>query len=746
MRKNKARFTLFMVIVLTGFLGFTAIAGWGPQHTGSARNISLGLDLEGGVSITYQVVGDDFTQEQMSDTIYKLQRRVEGFSTESAVFQEGYDRINIEIPGVSDANYILQQLGRPGSLLFIRQRDEFGMENYFHAGDGHFMLSRPIEEIIETGDVVLTGVEVANASVTTTQDPLGNPETAVSLRFTPEGTSLFADATRHAVNHGESIAIFFDDEIISAPNVNAEITTGDAIITGDFSFDEADQLASTIRIGGLNLELEELRSNVVGAQLGYDAIQTSVLAGMIGIGIVIIFMCVVFLLPGVAASIALLVYAALTLILINGFDITITLPGIAGIVLGIGMALDANIIIFARIRDELSNGMSVRPAIKNGFKKAMSAIIDGEFTTFIAAMILLFMGSGTVRSFAMTLSLSIVLSFVTAVLVTRVIILSLYGAGFKSEKFYTRKLKPRRKIDFLGKKKYYLLISVGILAAGFGFMGMNASQGEGAFNYSVEFVGGSSTQVTFNEEFTLSEVENNIVPGIENIIGSSDVQFQIVADSHDIIFRTPMLELYQREGLVSLMEQEFAVSEDSISTENISGTISAEMRNDAVWALIIAIILMLAYIWFRFKDIRFSGSMVLSILNDVLFVLVFYGVTRILVGNTFIAVMLTVFGYSSNSTIVIFDRIRDGLKLKGNKADLREVINASISATLTRSIYTTISTVVTITVLYILGVSAIRAFSLPLIFGIAIGVYTSVCVAPSILYVMKTKFVGKDKA
>ena len=744
MRKNKAIFTLFMIVVLTGLLGFTAVAGWGPDHGGSARNINLGLDLEGGVSITYQAVGDRPSAEDMSDTIYKLQQRVQEFSTDSAVFQEGYDRINIEIPGVTDANYVLQQLGRPGSLLFIRERDEGGSPNFMWTGEG-FELTRPPEDLIETGDVVLMGTDVANASATSFENQhTGRIESAVSLNLTREGTYAFGEATLHAWQQRESIAIFFDGEIVSAPTVNAHIQDGQAQITGDFTVAQAEHLASTIRIGGLNLELEELRSNVVGAQLGQEAVATSIIAGAIGIGIVMIFMCVVFLLPGFAASIALLIYASTTLILINLFDFTITMPGIAGIVLGIGMALDANIIIFARIREELASGISVRPAIRSGFKKAMSAIIDGEITTMIAAVILLFFGSGTVRSFAQTLALSIVLSFITAIVVTRLIVLAFYGVGFKDKKYYSRELKPRKQIDFLAKSKVYLFISLGIILAGFAFMGFNASREEGFLNFSVEFAGGSSTQVNFHEGFTLSEVENDIVPGIENIIGSTDVQFQMVADSYEIIFRTPLLELAQREGMANFFGEEFGVYEDRISTENISGTISAEMRNDAIMALLIAVVLMLLYIWIRFKDLRFSGSMVISVLNDVLFVLVFYGVTRILVGNTFIAVMLTVFGYSSNSTIVIFDRIREGLQHRGKNPDIRAIINSSISATLTRSIYTTISTVVTIAVLYVVGVSAIRAFSLPLIFGIGIGVYTSVCVAPAVLYFMKTKLAGKD--
>ncbi|MCL2865409.1 MAG: protein translocase subunit SecD [Lachnospiraceae bacterium] len=746
MNRSKSIFSLILVIAVTVLLVITTVMGWGENNSGSARNINLGLDLEGGVSITYQVLGETPSREDMADTVYRLQLRVQDFSNESSVFQEGDDRINIEIPGVSDANLILQELGRPGSLLFIRQTDDSGNQNYHFDGEGNAVLARTVEELQETGDIILTGTEVSTASAGSVQDNLGNTEFAVSLTFTAEGTQMFADATTRAFAAGETIAIYYDGEIISAPNVNVPITNGEAQISGNFTFDEAERLASTIRIGGLSLELEELRSNVVGAQLGEEAINTSLLAGLIGLIAIIIFMCIVFLLPGFAASIALVIYTTLTLILINAFDITITLPGIAGIILGIGMAVDANIIIFARVKEELATGVSVRLALKNGFKKAMSAIIDGEVTTFFIALILWWRGSGTVRSFAQTLSLSIVVSMFTALLVTRLLVYLLYGVGLKNPKLYARKVKPRKVIDFVGHRVKYLIISGVIIIAAFVTMGINSARGEGAMNYSLEFMGGSSTHVTFNENFTLSEVDGEIAPQISAVIGNEPVQFQMVEGSTEIIFRTATLDLYQREAIANLMLTEFDVGEELIATENISSTISAEMQADAVWAIILAAIFMLAYIWIRFRDVRFAGSAVLSLFNDVLFVLAFYVFTRISVGNTFIAAMLTIFAYSVNSTIVIFDRIREELKTKGKNPDFKEIANYCVTLTLTRTIYTTISTLVTITALYVLGVTAIRPFALPLMFGIGIGVYTSVCIAASLWYTMKTKFVSKAKA
>ena len=348
--------------------------------TGSASDIKLGLDLAGGVSITYQVVGDENPDAtDMKDTIYKLQKRVEGYSTEAIVYQEGLNRINIEIPGVQDANKILAELGRPGSLYFIREKDDNGQSNYTYGTYG-YELNKTIDEMLEDGSITLSGTDVANAEAATQRDSLGNNEIVVALTMTDEGTQKFADLTREAYNNGNAtIAIYYDGQIITAPRVQAVITDGHAVINGQSSYEEADQLASTIRIGGLKLELEELHSKVVGAQLGAEAIETSLKAGAIGLAIVAVFMIIVYYVAGFASAIALCLYVALVVLLIRGFDMTLTLSGVAGIILSIGMAVDANVIIFARIREELATGKTTQSAIKIGFDKALSAIVDGNF-------------------------------------------------------------------------------------------------------------------------------------------------------------------------------------------------------------------------------------------------------------------------------------------------------------------------------------------------------------------------------
>lgn len=752
MKKNKGILSLVVTVILIGVLGFTAAVGWGNDHTGAAKNIKLGLDLAGGVSITYQVKDENPSESEMKDTIYKLQKRVEQYSTESSVYQEGDDRINIEIPGVSNANEILDELGQPGSLYFIAQTGSDGTPNYEQVnstGDAakDYQLKKSLEELEADGSLVLTGSDVKSAKAETMENQTTKAkENIVSLVFTKDGTKKFADATTKAFEAQESIGIYYDGSFVSVPNVNNAIENGEAQITGSMSFEEADALASTIRIGGLKLELEELRSNVVGAQLGEQAISTSLKAGAIGLAIVFLFMIFVYYLPGLASGLALLIYTELVIVILNAFNVTLTLPGIAGIILGIGMAVDANVIIFARVKEEMERGKSVRNALKTGFQKAMSAIVDGNVTTLIAAAVLWVKGSGTVKGFAQTLAIGIIVSMFTALVITRMIIYAFYAVGLRSEKLYYRpRKKERTTIPFLAKRKLFIGISLIVIIAGVAFMGVNASRGKGAFAYSLEFQGGTSTNVTFNKDYSIDEIDKEIVPILEEVTGDANVQTQKVAGTNQVIIKTVTLDLAKREALNKALVDNFGVDESKITAENISSTVSNEMRRDAIIAVIVATICMLLYIWFRFKDIRFATSAVTALLHDVLVVLTFYAIARIAVGNTFIACMLTIVGYSINATIVIFDRIREELRLKTKTTDLEEVVNKSITWTLTRSIYTSLTTFVMVAVLFVMGVSSIKEFAAPLMVGIICGAYSSVCITGALWYIMKTK-IGKKTA
>ena len=715
MKKSRGIVSLILTVVVIAVLGYAGWQGFGPTHTGSARNIKLGLDLAGGVSITYQTVEENPSSEDMADTVYKLQQRVSQYSTEASVYQEGNNRIAIEIPGVSDANVILEELGQPGTLEF---QDP-------------------------SGNVVLEGTDIADAQAGAQQtSTTGATEYVVQLTMTDDGAEKFAQATEE--NVGQQISIIYDGEVISSPVVQQAIEDGQAVINGMSSYEEAESLASYIRIGGLSLELQELRSNVVGAQLGGEAIRTSLLAGTIGLAIVCVFMCFVYLLPGLASSLALLIYTGLVILLLNAFDITLTLPGIAGIILSIGMAVDANVIIFARVKEEISAGISVRSALKNGFHKALSAIVDGNVTTLIAAVVLGIMGTGSVRGFAQTLALGVIVSMFTALVITRIIIFSFYAVGIRDKKFYAKVKKAREPIPFLKHKKVFFTISIAAILIGFVAMGIQSARGNGALNYSMEFMGGTSTTVEFNEDYTIEELESQVVPVVEEATGETGVQTQKVQDSNQVIIKTQTLDLTQREALNTALEENFGVAEENITSENISSTVSSEMRRDAIVSVLVASVFMLLYIWFRFKDIRFAASAILALLNDVLFVLTFYAVARVSVGNTFIACMLTIVGYSINATIVIFDRIREELRVQKKNESLEVLVNRSITETLTRSIYTNLTTFIMVAVLFILGVSSIREFAGPLMVGVAGGTYSSICVTGALWYVLRTRFGKKD--
>ena len=700
MKSNKRKGIIGLLITLI------CIGVFGYFGYDTMDDIKLGLDLAGGVSITYQAVEENPSSEEMSDTIYKLQQRVQNYSTEAEVYQEGSNRINIDIPGVSDANAILEELGKPGSLIFVD----------------------------ESGNTILTGDQVASAKAAI-QEKNGQKSYVVSLTFTEEGAKTFADAT--AKNIGKRIGIIYDGSMVSYPTVNSAITGGECYIDGMQDYDEAENLAATIRIGSLSLELEELRSNVVGAKLGQEAIATSLKAGAIGFGIVAVFMIAVYLVPGLASVLALCLYVALELVLLSAFEVTLTLPGIAGIILSIGMAVDANVIIFTRIKEEIGVGKTVKSAIKTGFSKALSAIIDGNVTTLIAAVVLFWRGSGTVKGFASTLALGIVLSMFTALFVTKAILNALYNLGLDDPKFYGVS-KEKKAINFLGKKNLCFIISCVVIVAGWVTMGVHGAGGDGVLNYSMEFKGGTSTNVTFNEDMSLEDISSKVVPVVIKVTGDAEVQTQKVTGTNEVIIKTKTLSVDQRQALNDALVENFGVEEDKITAESISGAVSNEMKRDAIEAVIIATICMLIYIWFRFKDIRFATSAVLALLHDVLVVLTFYAAARWSVGSTFIACMLTIVGYSINATIVIFDRVRENLKVKTNKQSLADLVNLSITQTFTRSINTSLTTVVMVIVLFFMGVSSVREFALPLIVGIVCGTYSSVCITGALWYVMTT--------
>lgn len=706
--KSTGILQLIAVAAVIVLLGVVAVFGIGEKKIGSASDVKLGLDLAGGVSITYEAVKDNPTSQEMEDTRYKLQLRVDNYSTESAVYQEGSNRINVDIPGVTDANKILKELGKAGALKFVD----------------------------ESGKVVLEGADVETAEAKVQTQTTGTSY-AVALTLTDEGAVKFEKATSE--NVGRKILIYYDDKLISDPVVKQTISGNLASIDNQRSFEEAQELASTIRIGALPLELREMRSTVVGAKLGAEAVNTSLIAGAIGFALILLFMIIMYRIPGLAASIALCLYVAMMVICLNLFNVTLTLPGMAGIILSIGMAVDANVIIFTRIQEEVGNGKTVRSAIKNGFHKAMSAIVDGNVTTLIAAAVLYFLGSGTVKGFAQTLALGIILSMFTALVVTKFILKAFYNIGLDSDKMYGS-IKERKTRNFLRHIKVYIIISAVLILAGFAGMGINKATNGQALNYGLDFKGGTSTEVTFPDSVT--NIQNVELENLVNDTIGATAEITKVEGENTYILRTKELTLEERTALSDKLVETYNVDTGLITTENISGSVSDQMRKDAFIAVLVAAACMLVYIWIRFKNWSFAVSAVLALIHDVLVVLMVYAVfsKMIPVSSTFIACMLTIVGYSINATIVIFDRVRENMKEKLKKDSVADIVNVSITETLSRSINTSLTTFIMIAVLAVLGVESIREFAIPLMAGIVCGAYSSVCITGSLWYFIRRKF------
>lgn len=722
MKKTKRNAVLVIIafLLILGVAIYTAI--FGVADRGKVEYIKLGLDLKGGLSVTYEIQEDDYSDKDLEDTKYKIEQRVEAYTNEYSVYEDGDKKITAEIPGVTNADEILNALNIEGKLEFLDP------DNYTKWSQG------------QEYEAALTGDDIKNATAGIDSDN-GN-DNVVQLAFTDEGAQKFADVT--AANVGNIVYIIYDNKVVSAPTVQSAITGGSAEINKIGSYEEAEQLATTIRIGALPLTLKQVRSNIVGATLGSDAISTSLKAGAIGIALVFLIMIIVFRIPGLVASFALAFYTILDLLVLNLFNVTLTLPGIAGVILSVGMAVDANVIIFTRIKEELADGKSVKQAVKGGFHNALSAIIDGNVTTLIAALVLGIFGTGTIKGFAITLAIGVVLSVFTALAVSQSLLTALVNLGVTDAKYFGVAREPK-KTNFVKAGKFCMLGSLIVIIACFCMMPVNNKSKGSPLKFSVEFAGGTSLTVGFDKEYSLSEAEKDIVPVIAEAagIGEAGISVQTVSGTNEIVFKMP--ELSDDGTDDSQMSKVRSALTDKLGADVkeanvISGSVSSEMSKNAIFSVILAAILMLIYIAIRFHDVKFGASAVIALLHDVAMVFCLYIILRLTVGNTCIACLLTIVGYSINATIIIFDRVRENIGvMKPKKATYKDIVNLSINQTFSRTIYTSLTTFVTIFVLYIMGVASIKEFALTLMAGVVIGAYSSVCITGPLWYYMKTK-------
>lgn len=726
MKKARKKAIWVLILFLLVLAGSIYVALFGVGDRGKAKYISLGLDLKGGLSVTYEIQDEDYSDADVQDTIYKLQKRIDSHTTEHNVYSEGNGKITAEIPGVTDADAILEDLSIEGKLEFLDP------ENYELWSQGKDYTPALTGDDIKGADAKIDSTETGDDNV-------------VQLSFTTAGAQKFADVT--TANVGKIVYIVYDGEVVSAPTVQQAITDGNAVINSISTYEEADSLATTIRIGALPLTLKQVRSNIVGATLGSEAVSTTIKAGIIGIICIFIIMICVFRIPGLIASLSLTLYTFMILLVMNLFNVTLTLPGLAGIILSVGMAVDANVVIFTRIKEELATGASVKQSVKAGFHNALSAIIDGNVTTLIAALVLGIFGTGTIKGFAITLAIGIVLSVFTALVVSQLVLNALVTLGVNDVKFFGKAKEPG-KVNFVKGGKYCIIASVLVIVIGFCFMPIFAKTKGSALNLSIDFAGGTSITAEFDKAYSLSEAEKDIVPVIAEAAGISeaDISVQTVSGTNEIVFKTT--ELTTQGDDSQLTKVTAALSEKLGATvtnsDNISGSASNDMTRDAFLSVALAAVLMLIYIVIRFKDVKFGVSAVLALCHDVAMVFVLYILLRLSVGNTCIACMLTIFGYSINATIIVFDRIRENIANAGTKKDYKQIVNLSINQTITRNIYTSLTTFVTIFVLYVMGVAAIKEFAFTLMAGVVIGAYSSICVTGPLWYYFKTGF-GKKK-
>ena len=716
-KKKQKSIVLFLVsIIVMILLALVLVFGVkiGGMEKGSARNIILGLDLKGGVSITYEAVGD-YTAEDMKDTLNKLKLRAEEFSSESDVYMEGDNRITVDIPGQSDADAVLEKLGKPGSLSFVT---DYGQDSE--------------KTWIEGSQVVDAQPQV------TTDQSTGQKQYVVSFELNSEAAQTFAEVT--ADNIGKIIYIIYDGEIVSSPRVNTAITGGSGEITDMSSYEEAEQLASMIRIGSLKVELQDITHKVIGARLGSNAVSTSLFAGILGVIVIIIFMAVINRIPGVAAGLALIFYVEATLICLNGFDLTLTLSGIAGVILSIGMAVDANIIINTRIKEEIAAGKSIESAIDIGFKKASSAVIDGNVTTFIAAIVLMILTSGTIKGFAQTLAIGTVLSIFTALVVSRFFVKTMYNMGLDKQNMYGVQ-KERKPFHIIEKRVIsFAVIAVIVVVAVVGLFANKSGNINGrnrTLNYSIEFEGGINITANFDKKYTTDEFNDTILPVIQEISGDAEAIANEVVGSNEFSVKVKQVDPSVINEIKDKLTSDYGVTDFDYS--EVGSTLSSEMRKNAIISVVVALIFMLLYIFVRFRDMRYAASAVITLICDIAIVFAFYVISYTSVGNTFIACMLTLVGYSINATIVIFDRVREHRKTDKEQTDILELGNRSITQTLSRTIYTSFTSFITIFFLYILGVSSLKEFAGPLMVGIIGGMFTNIFIPCSLWYMMMKK-------
>lgn len=719
--KTRVKKILSVVIIAAVVIGwYASIFGLGSMNN-LKDSLKYGLDIDGGVYVVLKAdtgnMSDAKLKKTMDQTKQVLERRVNAMGvSEATVNVEGKNRLRVEMPGVKDAKQAINKIGKTAKLRFT----------------------------LADGTTIMTGSDVKNATASQDQE---NGGYKIDLKLSSAGQEKFADATEKAANgqvtatvqnngttvDASSIVIWLDNDILTAPTAKERIDSSTCEITGGsggMSKTEATEEAALIRGGSLPVSLHEVSSSVQTASIGANALNKSIVAGAIGLGLVFLFMIIAFNLLGVFADIALALYVLIVLWAMKTIGAVLTLPGIAGIILGVGMAVDANVIIFTRIKEEIGKGRSIRSAVDEGFRHALVTVLDSQITTLIATVVLYELGSTTVKGFAITLMISIIVSIFTAVVITQIFVGTLADSRMARNTFFgchangTPKRWIKHEVHFIEKRKIFYCCSGAFIVLGLCFLIFHG------FNYGIDFTGGTMIQMDMGKKVSTTEVKKTI--------SKYDLNPTIVYSgkgNKQIIIRTSKsLKANQRDQIQKTIEQKYNLSSGSVvSSQEFGPSIGSELRNNAIKSILIAALGMLIYIILRFRSWKYGVAAIAGIGHDVLVLIGVYAIFGITVDNPFVAAVLTIVGYSINDTIVIFDRVRENTHIMRGKP-VMEVLDTSITQTLDRSIMTSLTTEIAIIPLLFFVSSELAAFVLPLMVGVAVGTYSSICLCSPLFY------------
>lgn len=708
--ENKSGVKLIAVLALIAIAVIISVA---PLLGG----LQLGLDLQGGVQVVLQAIPDEgksVTSADMQQLISVMDNRVNELGvSEPNIQQEGDDRLVVELAGVDDPETAVQIIGKTAKLEFIDP----------------------------DGNVILDGSMLDDSYAQINSAATPDKANEVVLVFNSEGAKIFYDETRQHV--GQVIQILLDGEVVSAPQVKQPISGGTAVISGGFAtFEEASNIAALLRGGSLPVNLNILSKTTVGPTLGADSLNKSLVAAAIGFTILFLFMILYYRVPGVWACVSLVLYTLILLWILRLLHATLTLTSIAGFILSVGVAVDANIIIYERIREEMWKGKSLRASIESGFKRAFWTIFDSNLTTLIAAIVLYYFGSGTIKGFALTLSVGIITSMFTAIVFTRTMLRWMSETDLlrDTRAYGIDKTKAKQGLfgyhefhfDFLSKRKIWYAISALVIVPGLIMLAV------AGMNQGIDFSGGSIIEVKYDDAVALEDVRELVTEAVDStpaITTGEDNSFIIKTETLEESGTQTLVEELQSLGSMTVMRNDF-----------IGPTVGKELLSSARWAVLIAGILMLAYITIRFR-FNYAVTSIIGLLHDILVIISVFTIFRVEINSYFIAALLTIVGYSINNTIVIFDRIRENSGLHG-KMDPKDLINASINETLGRTINTVIAVLILLFSLLLFGGATTKNFILALTVGMFAGFFSSVFIVGSALYDISSRlgFKGLGKA